>query len=60
LALGEGPRVKLEDEEGVEVSESVKVELGREIERLKEVGEILVTGEGNELFVKISGGGLKL
>jgi hypothetical protein len=60
LALGEGPRVKLEDAEGTEVSEVIKLALGREIQMLKEDGEIGVTGNSNELHVTLTGGGLKL
>lgn len=60
LALGEGPRVKLEDTEGTEVSDAIKLALGREIQMLKESGEIGVTGNAHELHMKLAGGGLKL
>jgi diadenosine tetraphosphate (Ap4A) HIT family hydrolase len=59
IALGEGPRAKLDAEEGKIVSELVKVEVKKEIQKLKGAGE-LVGGEGGELWMKVEGRGLKL
>lgn len=58
IALGEGPREKLGPEEGERVSRLVKAEVQREIERLKEEGEML--GGNGELWAKVSERGLKL
>jgi hypothetical protein len=59
IALGEGPRVKLEVEDGTRLSGLIKAELAKEIRKLKAEGEVVV-GEGGELVVKVSGNGLKL
>jgi len=64
IALGQGPRIKLGDKEGREISEKIKVKLEEEIANLKVDGEIEhlsdFFGEEEELYAKIPGNGLKL
>jgi diadenosine tetraphosphate (Ap4A) HIT family hydrolase len=60
IALGEGPRVKLGDEEGTELSGHIKAELVKETQKLKDAGEVEVGGEGDVLFANVVGRGLKL
>jgi len=62
IALGEGPRVKLEDGEGRRLMELIKERVKAEVESLKVKGEVASEGEEG-LFVKFgggAGGGLKL
>ncbi len=60
IVLGEGPREKLGADDGARISEAIKAALKDEIEKLKSSGEIGLTGDEEDLFVKISGNGLKL
>lgn len=58
IVLGEGPREKLDAEDGKRISEGIKTVLAEEIEKLRAGGEI-VDVEG-VLSIKIGGKGLKL
>ena len=58
LALGEGPRIKLDHEEGIQLCIGIQFALRQEIRTLqtgKELG-----GSDEELFVNLHGSGLKL
>ncbi|KAH8753393.1 HIT-like domain-containing protein [Hyaloscypha sp. PMI_1271] len=58
LALGEGPRIKLDHEEGTQLCIAIQFALRQEIRKLqtgKELG-----GSDEELFVNLHGHGLKL
>ncbi|KAG4438344.1 hypothetical protein IFR05_006188 [Cadophora sp. M221] len=58
IVLGEGPRDKLDAEDGKRISEGIKSALREEIEKLRTGGEIVdVDGA---LSVKVGGNGLKL
>lgn len=59
IALGEGPRVKLEDSEGRRLMDLIKERVKVEVERMKTQGEIGSEGE-IELSAKFGAGGLKL
>jgi hypothetical protein len=60
LVLGEGPRVRLEKEDGEAISKIVRGEIAKEVEALLGRGEI-VRGEGDgEMWAKVDGGRLKL
>ena len=58
IALGEGPREKLADEEGTELSKLVKAELEKEIKQLQDKGDAFNVEE--ELHVQTKERGLKL
>ncbi|KAH6705091.1 HIT-like domain-containing protein [Leptodontidium sp. 2 PMI_412] len=58
IVLGEGPREKLDAEDGKRISRGIKSALKEEIEKLKTGGEI-VDMEG-ALSIKVGGNGLKL
>jgi diadenosine tetraphosphate (Ap4A) HIT family hydrolase len=58
IALGEGPREKLADGEGTELSKLIKTELKKEIKQLEEVGDAFNVEE--ELYVRTKERGLKL
>ncbi|KAE9365215.1 HIT-like protein [Stipitochalara longipes BDJ] len=58
LALGEGPRIKLDHEEGNKLCRGVQVALRHEIRTLQ-IGRDL-GGSDEELFVNLHGSGLKL
>ncbi|RFU36333.1 hypothetical protein B7463_g61, partial [Scytalidium lignicola] len=61
LALGEGPRSKLDPEEGERVSAIVKKEIIKEVQALVESGEIEVNPENpGEFWMKGPARGLKL
>ena len=60
IALGEGPRVKLGDEEGTELSGLIKAELVKEMEKLNDAGEVEVGGNGKVLSVNTAGIRLRL
>ena len=58
LALGEGPRIKLDHEEGIQLCIGIQFALRQEIRTLqtgKELG-----GSDEELFANLHGRGLKL
>jgi hypothetical protein len=60
LVLGEGPRLKLEREEGEEISRLVREGIEREVNGLVEKGE-LVWGEADgNLWAGLSGSGVRL
>ena len=58
IALGEGPREKLADDEGAELTKLIKTELKKETKRLQEVGDAFNVEE--ELYVRTTERGLKL
>ena len=58
LALGEGPRVKLDHEEGSKLCREIQIALRHEIRTLQ-IGREL-GGSDEELFVNLHGSGLKL
>jgi diadenosine tetraphosphate (Ap4A) HIT family hydrolase len=58
IALGEGPREKLADGEGTELSKLIKVELEKEIKQLRDVGDAFNMEE--ELHLQTKERGLKL
>lgn len=58
IALGEGPREKLADEEGTELSALIKAELEKEIKQLRDVGDASNVDE--ELHMQTKERGLKL
>ena len=58
IVLGEGPREKLDANDGRRISEGIKSALREEIEKLKAGGEI--AGVAGALSVELSGNGLKL
>ena len=58
IALGEGPRERLADGEGTELSKLIKVELEKEIKRLQDVDGAFKVEE--ELYVQTKERGLKL
>lgn len=58
IVLGEGPREKLNTDDGQRISEGIKSALHAEIEKLKAGGEI--AGVEGALSVEIGGNGLKL
>lgn len=59
IALGEGPRVKLDDGEGRRLMELIKERIKVEVEDMKARGEVGGEGEAG-LLVKFGGGELKL
>lgn len=59
LALGEGPRTRLDNADGTELSRLIKAELAKEIVALKEGGDI-VGGVEEELHVRTMERGLKI
>jgi len=58
LALGEGPRDRLQAEDGVELSKLIKEEVTKEIKRLRAVGSVV--DENGELWMRSEAKGLKL
>ena len=58
IALGEGPRVKLADDEDTELSKLIKVELQKEIKQLQDNGDAFNVEE--ELHMQTKDRGLKL
>ncbi len=58
LALGEGPRVKLDHEEGNRLCHGIQAALRQEIRALQTEKEL--GGSDAELFVNMLGNGLKL
>jgi hypothetical protein len=58
LALGEGPRIKLDHEEGIQLCIGIQFALRQEI-RTHQTGKEL-GGSDEELFVNLHGSGLKL
>jgi hypothetical protein len=61
IALGTGPRVKLDAVDGEVLTKLIKEEIAKEIAKLKELGEVTDHGEGDgKLWAKVSGLGIKL
>lgn len=60
IALGEGPRAKLEAEDGRTVSSLVKAEVQKEIKKLREQGFIVGMEGSSDIFGKTDPIGLKL
>lgn len=61
IALGEGPRAKLSAEDGNEISNLVRKEIGKEVQRLKDEGTLVdLEGLNGELWGKTEERGLKL
>ena len=58
IALGEGPREKLADDEGTKLSKLIKLELEKEIRQLQDVDGAFKVEE--ELYVQTKERGLKL
>lgn len=58
IVLGEGPREKLDAEDGKRISEGIKSALKEEIEKLKVGGQI--AGVESALSVEVGGDSLKL
>ena len=59
IALGEGPRENLDPEHGEKIALLVKLEVTKEIQRLREEGDVVV-GEEGEVLGRVSERGLKL
>lgn len=61
IALGTGPRVRLDAVDGEVLTNRIKEEIAKEIARLKVLGEVTDHGEGaGKLWAKVSGLGLQL
>jgi hypothetical protein len=61
IALGEGPRAKLNAEDGNEISNLVRKEIGKEVQRLKDEGMLVdLEGLNGELWGKTEEKGLRL
>jgi hypothetical protein len=60
LVLGEGPRVRLEKEDGEAISKIVRGEIAKEVEALLGRGEIVRGERDGEMWAKVDGGRLKL
>jgi hypothetical protein len=60
LVLGEGPRVLLKREEGVELVERIKEVLKEEIKILRHKGEIEDVGSVGDWVLKVGEDGLQL
>jgi hypothetical protein len=62
LALGEGPRIKLDHEEGIQICIGIQFALRQEIRMLQNRKELDGSGEDlfEDLFVDLDGGELKL
>lgn len=60
IALGEGPRAKLDPDDGQVVTRLVKVEVQLEIKKLREQGFIIGTEGSSEILGKTDVAGFKL
>ncbi|RQM05684.1 hypothetical protein DH86_00003768 [Scytalidium sp. 3C] len=60
LALGEGPRTKLDPEEGRRVSALVKEAIAKEVQALIGSGDLIADPGNGEFWIKSSARGLKL
>lgn len=60
LFIGEGPRGKLEPEEGERLSKLIKAEIAVEIEKLKSEGSLSTGDVPGEMWALMPSGGLKL
>lgn len=58
IALGEGPRVKLNDDEGRRLIEAIKEKIKADVDKMSASGEL--GGADDCLYIKFGVGGLKL